>query len=86
MPAPLSRIDIHEALRSIRSERQEHFLCLSVGIEHQIIACHTVFIGTLTGVLAHPREIFAVAIADHAAAIIVAGDEHYSFRDGGLIF
>lgn len=59
-------------LEDIRALRQEHFVCLSIGCDQQIIACHTVFIGTLTSVMVHPREIFAAAIADHAMEVIVA--------------
>jgi len=51
---------------------QEHVLCLSIGSDGRVIACHTVFIGTLTSSVMHPREIFAAAIADHAMEVIVA--------------
>jgi DNA repair protein RadC len=47
----------------------------------QVIADHIVFIGTLNSVIAHPREIFAVAIADHAAEIVVA----HNHPSGGLL-
>ena len=41
------------------------------GASH-IINTRTVFIGTLNQSLVHPREVFADAIADRAAGIIVA--------------
>jgi DNA repair protein RadC len=67
-----SKTTILAALRDIRSKRQEHVLCLSLASDKQLIACRTVFIGTLNSVPIHPREIFAQAIADRAAEIIVA--------------
>jgi DNA repair protein RadC len=59
---------------------QEHFVCLSMDSQGQVIADHIVFIGTLNSVIAHPREIFAVAIKDHAAEIVVA----HNHPSGGL--
>ncbi len=59
-------------LKEIRSLNQEHVLCLSIGSDQRVIDCHTVFIGTLTSALVHPREIFAAAIADHAMEVVVA--------------
>ena len=41
------------------------------GASH-IINTRTVFIGTLNQSLVHPREVFADAIADRAAGIIIA--------------
>ncbi len=64
--------EILSYLEHIRSLKQEHFVCLPIGGNQQIVHAHTVFIGTLTSVNAHPREVFAAAIADHAVAVIVA--------------
>jgi DNA repair protein RadC len=68
-------------LGNIRRAMQEHFVCLSLDSQGQVIADHIVFIGTLNSVIAHPREIFATAIADHAAEIIVA----HNHPSGGLL-
>jgi DNA repair protein RadC len=68
-------------LGGIRRAMQEHFVCLSLDSQGQVIADHTVFIGTLNSVITHPREIFAVAIADHAAEIVVA----HNHPSGGLL-
>lgn len=38
----------------------------------RLIARRTITIGTLTASLVHPREVFADAIADRAASVIVA--------------
>lgn len=59
-------------LKFIRSKKQEYFICLSLDSSQRLIARRTVFIGTLTGVLAHPREVFAGPLKDRAASIIVA--------------
>lgn len=68
-------------LGNIRCAMQEHFVCISLNSQGQVIADHTVFIGTLNSVITHPREIFAVAIADHAAEIVVA----HNHPSGGLL-
>ena len=60
------------SLQDIASLRQEHFRVFSLDSGRRIINRRTVFIGTLTGVLAHPREVFAPSMEDRAAAIIVA--------------
>jgi DNA repair protein RadC len=65
-------LNIVVRLRDIADLRQEHFICFSLDSNHQIIERRTVFIGTLTGVMAHPREIFAGAITDRALAIVIA--------------
>jgi DNA repair protein RadC len=68
-------------LEGIRHVMQEHFVCLSIDSQGQVIADHTVFIGTLNSVIAHPREIFAAAITDHAAEIVVA----HNHPSGGIM-
>lgn len=47
-------------------------MCFSLDGKHQIIVRRMVFKRTLTGVAVHPREVFAGALEDRAAAIIVA--------------
>lgn len=56
----------------IRSKQQEYFICLSLDGGQRLIAKRTITIGTLDTVLAHPREVFADAIADRAASVLVA--------------
>jgi len=64
--------DILSWLGSIRSRQQEHFMVLSLDGGQRLIAQRTITIGTLDSVLAHPREVYADAIADRAASIIAA--------------
>lgn len=64
--------DIVARLDEIRSKQQEYLVCLSLDGGQRLIAMRTITIGTLDTILAHPREIFADAIADRAACIVVA--------------
>jgi DNA repair protein RadC len=64
--------DILARLSDIRTKQQEYFICLSLDGGQRLIAQRTITIGTLDTVLAHPREVFADAIADRAASVIVA--------------
>lgn len=61
-----------ELLADIRDKKQEYFVCLTLDGANRLIAKRVVTIGTLTTSLVHPREVFADAIADRAASIIVA--------------
>ena len=61
-----------ELLADIRDKNQEYFVCLTLDGANRLIAKRVVTIGTLTASLVHPREVFADAIADRAASIIVA--------------
>ncbi|MDO4780940.1 MAG: DNA repair protein RadC [Candidatus Saccharibacteria bacterium] len=61
-----------EQLADIRSRQQEYFVCLTLDGANRLINKHVISIGTLTASLVHPREVFAPAIADRAASIIVA--------------
>ena len=59
-------------LTDIRDKKQEYFVCLTLDGANRLIAKRVISIGTLTSSLVHPREVFADAIADRAASIIVA--------------
>lgn len=61
-----------ELLKDIRDKKQEYFVCLSLDGANRLIAKRVITIGTLTGSLVHPREVFADAITDRAASVIVA--------------
>lgn len=51
--------------------RQEHLISITLDGAHRVIAKRLVTVGTLNNTLIHPREVFADAIADRAAAIIL---------------
>lgn len=59
-------------LQDIRNKSQEHLILLTLDGANRLIGKYTITIGTLTASLVHPREVFAPAIADRAASIILA--------------
>ena len=61
-----------EHMADLRKKKQEHFLALYLNARNQKIHQETLFIGTLSSSLVHPREVFAPAIERRAAAVIVA--------------
>jgi DNA repair protein RadC len=78
--------DVLARLSELRTKQQEHFVCLSLDGGQRLIAQRTITIGTLDAVMAHPREVFADAIVDRAASVIVAhnhpsGDARPSHKD-----
>ena len=64
--------DVYIELKDFSTKQQEYFLVMTLDGASRIINTRTVFIGTLNQSLVHPREVFADAIADRAAGIIVA--------------
>ena len=64
--------DVYDELHKYANRQQEHFLTITLDGASHIINTRTVFIGTLNQSLVHPREVFADAIADRAAGIIIA--------------
>ena len=61
-----------EQLTQIRYKKQEYFVLLTLDGARRLINNRVVTIGTLMSSLVHPREIFALAIEDRAASIIIA--------------
>lgn len=61
-----------QQLSDIRDKKQEHFVVMTLDGANRLIAKRVITIGTLTASLVHPREVFADAITDRAASIIVA--------------
>jgi DNA repair protein RadC len=59
-------------LTDIRDKKQEYFVCITLDGANRLITKRIITIGTLTSSLVHPREVFADAITDRAASIIVA--------------
>ncbi|MDB5182795.1 MAG: hypothetical protein JWO47_579 [Candidatus Saccharibacteria bacterium] len=64
--------DVLPLLSYIRDKKQEYFVCITLDGANRVIATRTITIGTLTNSLVHPREVFADAITDRAASIIIA--------------
>ena len=68
----LNANDIYNELKEYTTKTQEYFLAITLDGASHIINKRVVFIGTLNQSLVHPREVFADAIADRAAGIIIA--------------
>ncbi|MCL1793330.1 MAG: DNA repair protein RadC [Oscillospiraceae bacterium] len=56
----------------IRGKKQECLAMITLDGARRLIKKHTVTIGLLTSSPVHPREVFALAIEDRAASIIIA--------------
>ncbi len=66
-----SAAEIYPFFRHFRDRRQEHFLVASLNGAHEVLAVRVVSVGILNRTIVHPREVFADAIVDRAAAVIV---------------
>ncbi len=65
--------DLHPLLRAaFRGLDRERFLALYLDTRHRVLAEETISIGTLNVSVVHPREVFKLAVAMSAAAVIVA--------------
>jgi DNA repair protein RadC len=64
--------DVAMILSDIRNKKQEHFVMLTLDGADRLIDRHIVSIGTVNASLIHPRDVFALALQDNAASIIVA--------------
>ncbi len=64
--------DICNELKEYANKKQEYFLTITLDGSNHIIEKRVVFVGTLNQSLVHPREVFADAITDRAASIIIA--------------
>ena len=64
--------NIYDELQEYKTKKQEYFIVITLDGANHIIEERLVFIGTLNRSLIHPREIFADALTDRAASIIIA--------------
>jgi DNA repair protein RadC len=64
--------DLLPFVRHYCDREQEFFLAVSLNGAHEVKAVRVVSIGLVNRTLIHPREVFAGAIGDRAAAIICA--------------
>jgi DNA repair protein RadC len=56
----------------LRGADREHFVGLYLNAANYLITVHTISIGILNSSLAHPREVFKMALMVNAATVIVA--------------
>lgn len=59
-------------LSFITTKKEENLVLITLNGGNQLIKTRIIFIGTLNRSLIHPREIFAKALKDRAAGIIIA--------------
>ncbi|MEA3553621.1 MAG: DNA repair protein RadC, partial [Campylobacterota bacterium] len=64
--------DVFEELKEYRNKQQEYFLCIYLDGANHICQTRIITIGTLNQSLVHPREVFAPAVENRCASIIVA--------------
>lgn len=71
-PKPIITADILPLINGIAGQKQEHFLVLTFDSGNRLISRRLVFLGTISATIVHPREVFAVAVADLASSIVIA--------------
>lgn len=67
-----SAVDVFPLVRHYASQKQEHFISITLNGAHEVIKTRVVTVGLVNSTQVHPREVFADAITDRATAIIVA--------------
>lgn len=75
-PFPI-RAETLEAKRAalrpyVKDTQKEHLIVASLNTKEEITAIEVVAVGTLQEVLAHPREIFKIAIESGSASLLIA--------------
>jgi len=61
--------DIYELFSYLSRETKEHFIAIHLDTKNRIICIDTISIGSLTGSLVHPREVFKSVLLSSAASI-----------------
>lgn len=64
--------DVHQWLvLKLAEDTRESFGMIILSQQHHLLGYHTLFIGTLNQTMVYPREIVALALTHHAAAVIL---------------
>jgi DNA repair protein RadC len=64
--------DVLPLLSFLSGKKQEYFICITLNGGNRLLSKRIVTIGLLDQALVHPREVFAEAIRERAAKVIVA--------------
>lgn len=64
--------DVVPLLKEISEKRQEYFVCISLNGANEVIEKRIITVGLLNKTQVHPREVFADAITDRAASVILS--------------
>lgn len=67
----------HQLMEELKDYQQEHLICIYLNTKNEIIYQKTIFIGSLNQAVAHPREIFHLAVR-HSAARLICVHNHPS--------
>jgi DNA repair protein RadC len=67
-----SATDVVSLVRHYAERHRETFLVVSLNGAHEVIAVHVASVGLVNRTMVHPREVYADALADRAAAIVAA--------------
>ncbi|MGY3766543.1 RadC family protein [Vagococcus vulneris] len=62
----------HQLIIEMKDLQQEHLLALYLNTKNELIKKKTIFIGSVNQSIAHPREIFRLAVKSSAAKIVIA--------------
>jgi len=63
--------DLVPYIKSYSMKSREHFLCVTLKGNHEVIQVNVVSVGTVNSSLIYPREVIETALKDNAASIIV---------------
>ena len=63
--------DVVKVVSYLKNKKKENLVALYLNAKSQLIKSQIISVGTLNESLVHPREIFAPAIKNHAASIIL---------------
>lgn len=80
---------IYNICSDLKVKRKEHFYCLTLNSQYELIKKHKISEGTANMSLVAPREVFYPAIKDNAIAIVVvhnhpSGATNPSREDDGV--
>ncbi len=64
--------DVLPYVQHFARRKQEYFVCLTLNGANEVIETRVVTVGLLDSAQIHPREVFADALADRAASVILA--------------
>ena len=64
--------DVLPLIQHYADRKQEHLLCVTLNGANEVINTRVITIGLLNRTQVHPREVFADALTDRAASIIMA--------------
>lgn len=71
-PLQSARQSMEFLAKALRGRQAEAFCMLTLDNRHRVIRWHELFRGTVDGASVHPREVVKQALADNAAAVILA--------------